>query len=62
VKTGKQFASLMSALMSDLIDKRIDARSANAICNAGGKLLKVVEMEHRYAGNASKQSNLQLAP
>lgn len=38
----------MSALMSDLIDGRIDSNVGNAVCNAGGKLLKVVEMQHRY--------------
>lgn len=38
----------MSALMSDLIDGRIPPGIGNATCNAGGKLLKVVEMQIKY--------------
>lgn len=48
IKTGSDFASLMSALMSDLIDGRVTPSIGNATCNAGGKLLKVVEMQYRY--------------
>lgn len=38
----------MSALMSDLIDGRVTPNVGNATCNAGGKLLKVVEMQYKY--------------
>ncbi len=38
----------MSALMSDVIEGAVAAQVANAACNAGGKLLKVVEMQHKY--------------
>jgi len=48
VKTGHDFANLMSALMSDLIEGRVTPSIGNATCNAGGKLLKVVEMQYRY--------------
>jgi hypothetical protein len=48
VNTGGQFATLMSSLMSDLIDGRITPSVGNAVCNAGGKLLKVVEMQQRW--------------
>lgn len=48
VKTGHDFANLMSALMSDLIDGRVTPAIGNATCNAGGKLLKVVEMNYKY--------------
>jgi len=58
IKTGNDFASLMSALMSDLIDGRVTPSIGNATCNAGGKLLKVVEMQYRYGtqgpGSGSK--------
>ena len=50
IGTGKEFAALMSAMIGDIAADRIDVRKANAICNASGKLLKVVEMQHRYAG------------
>lgn len=38
----------MSALMSDIIEGAITPIVANATVNAGGKLLKVVEMQYRY--------------
>lgn len=38
----------MSALMSDVIDGSLNPGVANAAVNAGGKLLKVVEMQYRY--------------
>lgn len=48
VQTGSDFASLMSILMSDLISGRVTPQIGNAVCNAGGKLLKVVEMQYQY--------------
>lgn len=48
IHTGAQFASLMSALLTDTITGRIDPRTSNAACNIGAKLLKVVELEFRY--------------
>jgi hypothetical protein len=61
VKTGAQFAQLMSLLIGDIASDRIDAKTANAMCNAGGKLLKVVEMQHKYGGNnAAKVKTLSL--
>ena len=53
IKTGADFARMMSMLIGDVATDRIDARRANAICNAGGKLLKVVEMQHRYASGTA---------
>jgi len=48
VKTGGDFASGMSALMSDVISGSITPQIANAVCNAGGELLRVVELQQRY--------------
>lgn len=55
---------MMSALMSDIIEERIDARAANAVCNAGGKLLKIVELQQKYGVPAGQSADkcLQLAP
>lgn len=53
VKTGSDFAQMMSALMSDLIDGRITPMVGNATCNAAGKLLKVVELQHKYGTDGS---------
>lgn len=57
VSTGAEFASLMSALIADIAADRIDPRTANSICNAGGKLLKIVELQHKYAGPAAKRAS-----
>jgi hypothetical protein len=64
IYTGSDFASFMSALMSDIIESRIDPGVANAACNAGGKLLKVVEMQHRYGEKTTSGQKrvLTLAP
>jgi hypothetical protein len=39
---------MMSAIMSDLIEGAVSPGIANAICNAGGKLLKNVELSQKY--------------
>lgn len=48
IRTASDFAELMSALMTDVICEEITPNIANAACNAGGKLLKVVELNHRH--------------
>jgi hypothetical protein len=58
VKTGHDFASLMSALMSDLIEGRVTPNIGNATCNAGGKLLKVVEMQYKYGTDGPGQQKI----
>jgi hypothetical protein len=51
VTTASSFAAMMSAMMSDVLDGRVSPVTANAVTNAGGKLLKVVEMRYKYAAN-----------
>lgn len=49
----------MSALMSDLVCGAITPEIGNATCNAGGKLLKIVEMQHKYgrqSGNGTERT------
>ena len=63
VHTGEEFASLMSALMSDVIAGDISPDVANSACNAGGKLLKIVEMQYKYGqSQQASRAPLQLAP
>lgn len=63
VNTGEQLASLMSALMSDLISGRITPGVGNAACNAAGKLLKIVEMQYKYGHqNGGTNPSLNLTP
>lgn len=56
VRTGADFANLMSALMGDIIAGRVTPSVGNAACNAGGKLLKVVEMQYRYGTQSGSQN------
>lgn len=50
----------MSGLISDLIEGAISPQVGNAAVNAGGKLLKVVEMQYRYGKNAPDGSRKSL--
>ena len=57
IQTGIDFARFMSALMTDLIEGRVSPGIGNAACNAGGKLLKVVELQHKYGTPGPGRSN-----
>ena len=48
ISTSRDFRDFMSALMSDVISGRVTANVTNAACNAGGKMLKMVDLECRY--------------
>ena len=50
IKTSEDFANGFSALMSDIITGKVTPQMGNATCNAGGKLLKMVEMTYKYGG------------
>lgn len=54
VRTGEDFADLMSALMGDVIEGTITPNVANAACNAGRQLLRITEMQYRYAGGGAR--------
>ena len=60
IRTGSDFANMMSCLMSDVIEGRVTPSIANATCNAGGKLLKVVEMQIKYATTTTGPKDLSL--
>ena len=64
IHTGAQFASVMSALLTDTIAGRIDPQVSNAVCNISGKLLKVVELQYKYGKAIDGQTErlLQLTP
>jgi hypothetical protein len=63
IKTDSDFANMMSALMSDLIEGKVTPSVGNATCNAGGKLLKVVELKYKYGtqGKGQEEKTLLLA-
>ena len=48
ISSSSDFRDFMSALMSDVISGRVTAQVTNAACNAGGKMLKMVELECHY--------------
>jgi hypothetical protein len=48
ISTGVEFCELMSALMSDVIEGSLSPGVANAAVNAGGKLLKAVELQIKF--------------
>lgn len=61
IRTASEFARMMSAIMSDVIMGRVTPSMANATVNAGGKLLKVVELQQKYGvpvKNARKELTL----
>ena len=49
----------MSAIMSDLIEGNITPAVGNATSNAGGKLIKVVELQLKY-GTKMPHSNVRI--
>lgn len=64
IRSSDDFSNLMSALMSDLIEGNVTASVGNATCNAGGKLLKMVDMTYKYGnptGNANPRKTLRIA-
>ena len=60
VKTSRDFAEMMSALMSDLISGKVSPQVGNAVCNSGGKLLKVMELTWRYGSGKGRDRVLRL--
>ena len=60
VHTSREFPALMSAIMSDVLSGALGPNVATAACNAGGKLLKVVEMQYRYGKGNNEEKVLEL--
>lgn len=60
VKTDRDFAACMSAIMGDVARGTLSTERANAMVNAGGKLLKVVEMRLRYGTKEGAEKRLSL--
>jgi hypothetical protein len=56
IHTSEDLVNTMSALMSDMIDGSISPSVGNAVCNATGKLLKMVEMQYKYASTSKRAS------
>jgi hypothetical protein len=52
--TDLKFAKLMEAIIADLGRGEITPQIALAMCNASGKLLKMLELKHRFGKSASE--------
>lgn len=54
INTSVDFANFMGALMGDVVEGKVDPKTANAACQAGHALLKIVEMRlrHGFKGEA----------
>lgn len=50
----------MSALIGDVLDGKVSAVVCNAAVNAGGKILKVVEMQMKYGTKTANGPRLSL--
>ncbi len=50
IRTADDAANFLSALIGDVMTGDVREKTANSACNAMGKLLKVVDMKHRFAG------------
>jgi hypothetical protein len=63
VETAQDFANMMSALMSDVIEGKIAPPVASATCRAASNLLRVVELQYKYgkAPDGGQPQNLMLA-
>lgn len=48
IATGADFSRVMAALLADTVAGRIEPNRANAACNVAGKLIRMVEMQHKY--------------
>jgi hypothetical protein len=57
IKTDGDFASAMSVLMGDLIEGTVTPAVGNAVCKAGGNMLKVIELKYKYGhdGNSTRR-------
>lgn len=55
IKTSRDFRDFMSALMSDVISGAVTPQITNAACNAGGKMLKMVDLEYKYGTRPEKR-------
>ena len=56
VQSSGDFRNLMSALMTDVIRGSLSPEVTNAACNAGGKLLKMVELEYKFSTEPERRN------
>lgn len=50
IKSSGDVKSLMAAIIPDILEGTVNVQTAGAVCNAAGKLIKMVELELKYGG------------
>lgn len=55
VKTTSDFAEFFTALMTDVVNGNVDAQDATAVCKAGDKVLRVLELEYQHGSGQPLQ-------
>jgi len=58
VKTTENYRDVMASLMADILAGRVSPQVANAVCNVGKCLVRVVDMEYKYAGLSNQHRNI----
>lgn len=48
ISTASDFLRMMTALLADTVTGRVQPQTANATCNVAGKIIRMVEMQHKY--------------
>jgi hypothetical protein len=63
INTSRQLCNLLSALMTDILLGKVTPQAGNATANSCGKLLKTVELQHRYGvqGGEGQEKSLNIA-
>ena len=54
IRTDRDFAELISAVMRDILEKRIDKGTANIMLASADRILRVAELQLRYHGALEK--------
>lgn len=55
IRTADDGANFQAALIGDIMTGDVKEKTANAACNAMGKLLKIVDMQQRYSNTPGEQ-------
>lgn len=61
INTGADFLRMMTALMADTVMGRVQPQTANATCNVAGKIIRMVELEHKYGKQVEGSTSRMLA-
>lgn len=61
ISTAADFLRMMTALLADTVTGRVQPQTANATCNVAGKIIRMVEMQHKYGRQVEGSTERMLA-